>query len=154
MQCVTCASRRQNRSHAMHAVVTPGAVWMSRRCLICLIQLDHALLRPIGVSIGHVDTPRCSWECAGIKTNSQYRSGGLPDRPGVPTVERPSRHISIGIDSYAREDRSGSAVKRSSYIYRTTRPAFLYIFPRGRPPGASPTYKLSRNDAVAIGRPR
>ena len=51
----------------------------------------------------------------GHETNPQDRSGGLPDRPGVPT-DCPSRQISIGTGSYARERWSGSVLKRSSYI--------------------------------------
>ena len=98
----------------MHAVVTPGAAWISRRRLTCLIQLDHSPFWPIGVHIGHVDTPRFVGLRAGTKTNPQDRSSGLPDRPGVPT-DRLSRQTSVGIDGHAREDWSGSVVKWSSY---------------------------------------
>ena len=100
--------------NGMHANATPGAAWMSRRRVTCLIQLDHSPFWPIDVHIGHVDTQRCSWVCAGMKTNPQDRSGGLSDRPGVPT-ERLSRHISIGIDSSDTKGYYGSVLKRSSY---------------------------------------
>ena len=99
----------------MHAVVTAGAAWMSRQRVTCLIQLDRSPFWPIGVHIGHVDTPRCSWVCVGMKTNPQDRPGGLSDRPGVPT-ERLSRHISIGIDSSDTKGYYPSVLKRSSYI--------------------------------------
>ena len=56
----------------------------------------------------------CAW--LGMKTNPQDRSGGLSDRPDVPT-ERLSRHISIGIDSYDTKGYYPSVLKRSSYIY-------------------------------------
>ena len=124
------------RIESMHAVVTPSAAWMSRRRLTCLIQLDHSPFWPIGGHIGHVDTPRCSWVCADTKTDSRDQSGGLSDRPGVPT-ERPSRRMSIGIDSYAREGCFRSVLKWSSYIIsRSNRiaagavvvpPVYLYI---------------------------
>ena len=103
-------------TNGIHANSTPGAVWMSRRRVTCLIQLDHSPFWPIGVHIGHVDTPRCSWVCVGMKTNPQDRPGGLSDRPGVPT-ERLSRHISIGIDSYDTKGYYPAVLKRSSYIY-------------------------------------
>ena len=105
------------RLDGMHANATPGAAWMSRHRLTCLIQLDHSPFWPIGVHSGHVDTPRCSWVCAGMKANPHDRSGGLPDRPDVPT-DCLSRQISIGTASYAREGWSGSVVilKRSSYM--------------------------------------
>ena len=102
--------------NGMHANAIPGAVWMSRRRVSCLIQLDHSPFWPIGVHSGHVGTRRCSWVCAGMQTNPQDRSGGLSDRPGVPT-ERLSRHISIGIDSSDTKGYYGSVLKRSSYIY-------------------------------------
>ena len=110
------------RLDGMHANATPGAAWMSRHRLTCLIRLDHSPFWPIGVHSGHVDTPRCSWVCAGMKANPHYRSGGLPDRPDVPT-DCLSRQISVGTASYAREGWSGSAVKRSSYYinYQTIR---------------------------------
>ena len=54
--------------------------------------------------------------CVGVKTKPQDRSGGLSDRPGVPT-ERLSRHISIGIDSYDTKGYYPSVLKWSSYIY-------------------------------------
>ena len=92
---------------------------MSRRRLTCLIQLDRSPFWPIGVHIGHVDTPRCSWVCAGMKTNPQDRSGGLSDRPGVPT-ERPSRHISISIDSSDTKGYYPSVLKWSSYTNITS----------------------------------
>ena len=101
--------------NGMHANATPGAVWMSRRRVTCLIQLDHSPFWPIGVHSGHVGTRRCSWVCAGMQTNPQDRSGGLSDRPGVPT-ERPSRHISIGIDSSDTTGYYRSVLKWSSYI--------------------------------------
>ena len=104
------------RIDSMHAVVIPGAAWMSRQHVTCLIQLDRSPFWPIGVHIGHVDTPRCSWVCVGMKTNPQDRSGGLSDRPGVPT-ERLSRHISIGIDSSDTKGYYPSVLKRSSYSY-------------------------------------
>ena len=104
------------RLDGMHANATPGAAWMSRHRLTCHIRLDHSPFWPIGVHSGHVDTPRCSWVCAGMKTNPQDRSGGLSDRPGVPT-ERLSRHISIGIDSYDTKGYYPSVLKWSSYIY-------------------------------------
>ena len=88
---------------------------MSRRRLTCLVQLDRSPFWPIGVHIGHVGTPRCSWVCAGMQTNPQDRSGGLSDRPGVPT-ERLSRHISLGIDSYDTKGYYRSVLKWSSYI--------------------------------------
>ena len=102
------------RLDGMHANATPGAAWMSRHRLTCLIRLDHSPFWPIGVHSGHVDTPRCSWVCAGMKANPHDRSGGLPDRPDVPT-DCLSRQISVGTASYAREGWSGSVLKRSSY---------------------------------------
>ena len=86
------------RIDGIHANATPEAAWMSRRRLTCLIQLDRSPFWPIGVHIGHVDTFVGLRLCAGTITDSQDRSGGLSDRPGVPT-ERLSRHISMGIDS-------------------------------------------------------
>ena len=35
--------------NGMHAIVTPGAEWMSMRRLTCLIQLDHSPFWPIGL---------------------------------------------------------------------------------------------------------
>ncbi len=64
--------------------------------------------------------------CVSMKTNPQDRSGGLSDRPGVPT-ERLSRHISMGIDS---SDTKGtyypSVLKWSSYIFIGLE-AYLYM---------------------------
>ena len=102
----------------MHANATPGAAWMSRHRLTCLIRLDRSPFWPIGVHSGHVDTPRCSWVCAGMKANPHDRSGGLPDRPDVPT-DCLSRQISVGIDSYAREGWSGSVdSSETELVYR------------------------------------
>ena len=72
-------------------------------------------------SCGHLRVPQsrflvgCVWVCVGMKTNPQYRSGGLSDRPGVPT-ERLSRHISIGIDSSDTKGYYRSVLKWSSYV--------------------------------------
>ena len=67
---------------------------------ICLIQLIHALFRPIGV-LYCTYRPRADIvmfaECADMNTSPQDRSGGLSDRPGAPT-DRPSRRIDIDID--------------------------------------------------------